>query len=284
MTAILKNAQMFRHGVFSRGDVSADMGPRVSRGGSDSPFSVDASSFVILPGFVDVHVHLREPGFSYKETIRTGSLAAAHGGYTAVCAMPNLNPVPDSLEHLQPELEAIRHDAVVRVLPYGAITRGEQGEALAELEAERCPSLDRPADAFAVLLAGAAQGIADPVKRRVAEQLLYHLGRWVYLVDAADDLKEDLKTGSYNPLGLRFRVQDGALSEEDRQQLAGTLDGSVRAMAAAFELADFGVYAPVLRAAVYEGLYIVGAAVLNGTFHRRRRERQAIRKADTNDA
>ena len=156
--------------------------------------------------------------------------------------------------------------------------------ALAELEAERCPSLDRPADAFAVLLAGAAQGIADPVKRRVAEQLLYHLGRWVYLVDAADDLKEDLKTGSYNPLVLRFRVQDGALSEEDRQQLAGTLDGSVRAMAAAFELADFGVYAPVLRAAVYEGLYIVGAAVLNGTFHRRRRERQAIRKADTNDA
>lgn len=156
--------------------------------------------------------------------------------------------------------------------------------ALAELEAERCPSLDRPADAFAVLLAGAAQGITDPVKRRVAEQLLYHLGRWVYLVDAADDLKEDLKTGSYNPLVLRFRVQDGALSEEDRQQLAGTLDGSVRAMAAAFELADFGVYAPVLRAAVYEGLYIVGAAVLNGTFHRRRRERQAIRKADTNDA
>ena len=114
------------------------------------------------------------------------------------------------------------------------------------------------------------------MKRRVAEQLLYHLGRWVYLVDAADDLKEDLKTGSYNPLVLRFRVQDGALSEEDRQQLAGTLDGSVRAMAAAFE--------PVLRAAVYEGLYIVGAAVLNGTFHRRRRERQAIRKADTNDA
>ena len=135
MTAILKNAQMFRHGVFSRGDVSADMGARVSRGGSDSPFSVDASSFVILPGFVDVHVHLREPGFSYKETIRTGSLAAAHGGYTAVCAMPNLNPVPDSLEHLQPELDAIQKDAVIRVLPYGAITRGEQGEALAELEA-----------------------------------------------------------------------------------------------------------------------------------------------------
>ena len=170
MTAILKNAQMFRHGVFSRGDVSADMGPRVSRGGSDSPFSVDASSFVILPGFVDVHVHLREPGFSYKETIRTGSLAAAHGGYTAVCAMPNLNPVPDSLEHLQPELEAIRHDAVVRVLPYGAITRGEQGEALARIHPQSVNTLRIPTVVLAdgevrlfhpTLRVGRGEGIID---------------------------------------------------------------------------------------------------------------------------
>ena len=96
---------------------------------------MDASSFVILPGFVDVHVHLREPGFSYKETIRTGSLAAAHGGYTAVGAMPNLNPVPDSMETLQMELDAIQKDAVIRVLPYGAITKGEQGRELADLDA-----------------------------------------------------------------------------------------------------------------------------------------------------
>lgn len=122
------------------------------------------------------------------------------------------------------------------------------------------------------------------MKRRVTEQLLYHLGRWVYLVDAADDLSDDLRTGSYNPLALRFPLENGALTAEGRQQFAATLDGSVRAMAAAFELADFGVYTPVIRAAVYEGLYLVGAAVLNGTFHRRRRERQAIRKADTNDA
>ena len=155
---------------------------------------------------------------------------------------------------------------------------------LTELEQARCPSLDRPADAFAALLAGAAQGVTDPVKRRVAQQMLYHLGRWVYLADAADDLADDLKSGSYNPLALRFDLRDGKLTEEDRQQLAGTLDGSIRAMAAAFELADFGVYTPVLRSAVYEGLYAVGAAVLNGTFHRWRRERQAIRKADTNDA
>ena len=133
MTMVLKNAQVFRNGVFSRNDVSVSLGGGVSR--AVSPVCVDASSFVVLPGFVDVHVHLREPGFSYKETIRSGSLAAAHGGYTAVCAMPNLNPVPDSMEHLQPELDAIRRDAVIRVLPYGAISEGEKGEKLADLDA-----------------------------------------------------------------------------------------------------------------------------------------------------
>lgn len=88
----------------------------------------------LFPGFVDVHVHLREPGFSYKETIATGTRAAARGGFTAVCPMPNLKPVPDSLEHLQPELEAIRQSAAVHVYPYGAITVGEKGESLAALE------------------------------------------------------------------------------------------------------------------------------------------------------
>lgn len=88
----------------------------------------------LFPGFVDVHVHLREPGFSYKETIATGTKAAARGGFTAVCPMPNLKPVPDSLEHLQPELEAIQRTAAVHVHPYGAITVGEKGETLAALE------------------------------------------------------------------------------------------------------------------------------------------------------
>ena len=133
MTLVLNNAQVFRSGVFSRSSVSISLGNGVSRGGTIS--TMDASSFVVLPGFVDVHVHLREPGFSYKETIRTGSLAAAHGGYTTVCAMPNLNPVPDSMETLQPELDAIQKDAVIRVLPYGAITKGEQGGELADLDA-----------------------------------------------------------------------------------------------------------------------------------------------------
>ena len=79
----------------------------------------------IFPGFCDVHVHFREPGFSYKETIRTGSLAAARGGYTAVCTMPNLDPVPDSVPHLEEQLEIIRKDACIHVYPYGSITERE---------------------------------------------------------------------------------------------------------------------------------------------------------------
>ena len=89
---------------------------------------------ILFPGFVDVHVHLREPGFSYKETIASGTRAAARGGYTTVCPMPNLKPVPDCAENLRPELEAIERDAVVNVCPYGAITVGEKGETLADLE------------------------------------------------------------------------------------------------------------------------------------------------------
>ena len=87
----------------------------------------------IVPGLVDVHVHLREPGFSYKETMATGTAAAARGGYTAVCAMPNLNPVPDSAEHLAAELEAIRRGALIGVYPYGALTVGERGAAMSDI-------------------------------------------------------------------------------------------------------------------------------------------------------
>ena len=89
---------------------------------------------VQLPAFCDVHVHFREPGFSYKETIKTGCLAAAHGGYSAVCAMPNLNPVPDTPENLEKELEIIRRDACINVYPYGAVTEGQRGEKLAQMD------------------------------------------------------------------------------------------------------------------------------------------------------
>ena len=138
---------------------------------------------------------------------------------------------------------------------------------LRELEEARCPSLDRPADAFAGLLAAAAEGVEDPVKRRVLEQLLYHLGRWVYLVDAADDLEKDFASGSYNPLICRFSLEKGELTEEARESLVVSLDHSIRLMAAAYELWDFGVWSPIIRAVVYEGLFHVGRAVLEGTFH-----------------
>ena len=95
----------------------------------------DFSKYAVFPGFCDVHVHFREPGFSYKETIKSGSAASAKGGYTSVCTMPNLNPVPDSLEHLKEQTDIIERDAVIEVLPYAAITIGEKGEELVDMEA-----------------------------------------------------------------------------------------------------------------------------------------------------
>ena len=96
--------------------------------------SLNSSEYTVFPGFCDVHVHFREPGFSYKETIATGSLAAAAGGYTDVCTMPNLNPVPDSVENLKEQLDIIEREAVIGVHPYGAITVGQKGEKISDLE------------------------------------------------------------------------------------------------------------------------------------------------------
>ena len=99
------------------------------------PAALNEIKYTVFPGFCDVHVHFREPGFSYKETIASGSAAAARGGYTAVCAMPNLNPVPDSVENLRVQTDIIKKDALISVFPYAAITVGEKGEKLADLEA-----------------------------------------------------------------------------------------------------------------------------------------------------
>ena len=96
-----------------------------------------SKNFIAFPGFCDVHVHFREPGFSYKETIASGSKAAARGGYTAVCTMPNLNPVPDSKENLEKQLEIIKKDACINVYPYGSITVGQKGKELSNME-EMC--------------------------------------------------------------------------------------------------------------------------------------------------
>ena len=124
---------MMKANVFGTA-LDASFGSRVSSFVSADLSAFDSSRYAVLPGFCDVHVHFREPGFSYKETIVSGSAAAARGGYTAVCTMPNLSPVPDSMEHLQQQLDLIDAGACIQVYPYGAITVGEKGEELADIE------------------------------------------------------------------------------------------------------------------------------------------------------
>lgn len=138
MDRILRNAMVYRPSGFAKNDLLIRNGSieRIAphlpplEGVSES----DMSGCCIVPGLVDVHVHFREPGFSCKETIRTGSLAAAHGGYTTVCTMPNLKPAPDTVEHLERQLEIIRRDAVIHVIPYGTITMEEEGRELSDME------------------------------------------------------------------------------------------------------------------------------------------------------
>lgn len=138
MKILLNQMTVFRKGTAQKLSVLVEDGRIVSLSPNTPPVSgarvIELKNSTLFPGFVDVHVHLREPGFSYKETIAAGTRAAAHGGFTAVCPMPNLKPVPDSLENLQSQLDLIRRDGAVHVYPYGAITVGEKGEALADLE------------------------------------------------------------------------------------------------------------------------------------------------------
>ncbi len=117
--------------VFKKQDDRSDVNRIVS---IDVPELGCQGDYVIFPGFCDVHVHLREPGFSYKETIETGTKAAAHGGYTTICPMPNLNPVPDNYEHLKEELDLIEKEALIEALPYGSCTVKEEGKEIASLE------------------------------------------------------------------------------------------------------------------------------------------------------
>ena len=137
MQMIFQNARVYQNGQLTRQDAMLSDGSFRFYAPGTAALPTDGarvfSDCLILPGFCDVHVHLREPGFSYKETIETGTAAAAHGGYTAVCAMPNLSPVPDSPEHLRPQLERIREGAKIAVYPYGSLTVNEAGEVAADL-------------------------------------------------------------------------------------------------------------------------------------------------------
>ena len=165
-------------------------------------FDLNAAEYIIpntdhkyfkFPGFCDVHVHFREPGFSYKETIETGSRAAAHGGYTAVCTMPNLDPVPDSIEHLCKETDIIDKTAVIGVYPYAAITVGEMGEALSDMDA-LAPRV--------IAFSDDGKGIQDEVLMREAMLKAKALGK---LIVAHCEVNELLR-GGY--------IHDGAYARE----------------------------------------------------------------------
>ena len=135
MSILLKNGTVCTGGALRVCDVLVENGIIAAIGENltcDGEI-IDCTGKTVLPGLVDLHVHLREPGFTYKETVQSGTAAAAAGGYTTVCSMPNLKPVPDSVEHLQLQLDAIAKDACIRVFPFGAITVGEQGQQLADI-------------------------------------------------------------------------------------------------------------------------------------------------------
>jgi len=168
----------------------------------------NAPEYSILPGFCDVHVHFREPGFSYKETVRTGSLSAAAGGYTDVCTMPNLNPVPDSVEHLKEQTDIIKRDALIGVHPYGAITVGEKGERIADLEgmSENC-----------IAFSDDGRGVQDMGMMREAMQRAKALGKMI----VAHCEVNDLLFGGYIHDGeyARARGHKGICSESEWRQI-----------------------------------------------------------------
>ncbi len=136
MKIVIKRASVYLNGSFEKCDVLVEDGvvKQISEIVDEEQATVvEGSSLCVMPGFVDVHVHLREPGFEYKETVKSGTQACAHGGVTHVCTMPNLNPVPDCIENLKVQLDAVKKDACIEVIPFGAITVGEKGEQLSDL-------------------------------------------------------------------------------------------------------------------------------------------------------
>ena len=137
MDILMKNANVFTNGVFLKQDLIVSNGIIKAMGKDlffDNATVIDLKGLTVFSGFVDVHVHLREPGFFYKETIKSGSEACAHGGYTTVFSMPNLKPCPDSAENLKAQLDIIEKDAVINVIPFGTITVNQAGEKLSDME------------------------------------------------------------------------------------------------------------------------------------------------------
>ena len=162
-----------------RKTIGCPMGAVLSSSMNEVLASVDTDRYSLFPGFCDVHVHFREPGFSYKETIYSGSMAAAAGGYTHVCTMPNLNPVPDSIENLCVQLQEIINQSAIHVYPYGAITVGQQGEQLADLE-----GMSR----FAIAFSDDGRGVQNDDMMRQAMLRAKELGKVIVAHCEVNDL------------------------------------------------------------------------------------------------
>ena len=241
---------MQREGRFFPAELTVSAGTIVSV--SSAP--VNGAAFtavpppVILPGFADVHVHLREPGFSYKETIRSGTRAAARGGFTTVCAMPNLDPAPDCAPHLARELDCIARSAVVQVLPYGTITRAEHGQALSDMEA-LAPKV--------IAFSDDGRGVQSESLMREAMVRARRLGKLI--VAHCED--EALLRGGYIHDGAYARAHGhrGICSESEWGQLRRDLD-LVRETGCAYHVCHISTAESValLRQAKREGLDVTG--------------------------
>ena len=168
----------------------------------------DSDKYFVFPGFCDVHVHFREPGFSYKETISTGSKAAARGGYTAVCTMPNLNPVPDSAEHLREQLNLIEQNSVIHVYPYGAITVEQKGETLSQMD-ELAPDV--------IAFSDDGRGVQSDEMMRCAMLRAKALGKMIVAHCEANDLLRGgyIHDGEY----ARLHGHKGICSASEYEQI-----------------------------------------------------------------
>ena len=179
---------------------------------NDGIRALNFPKYAVFPGFCDVHVHFREPGFSYKETIRSGAYASARGGYTAVCTMPNLNPVPDSVENLAQQLQLIEEADSIHIYPYGAITVGETGEEMADL-AGMAPNV--------VAFSDDGRGVQSDEMMRAAMQKAKELGK---MIVAHCEVNELLR-GGYIHDGEYARAHGhrGICSESEWAQIARDL-------------------------------------------------------------
>ena len=200
--------------------------------------------YVILPGFCDVHVHFREPGFSYKETIATGSASAARGGYTAVCTMPNLKPVPDSYEHLKEQLDLIERDGRIAIYPYASITVGQKGEELSDLEA-LAP--------YAIAFSDDGRGVQSDAMMEAAMIKAKSLGKMI----VAHCEVNSLLHGGYIHDGEYAKAQGhkGICSESEYAQIARDLE-LVRKIGCAYHVCHISTKESVdlIRKAKAEGL------------------------------